>query len=1138
MKNYLVRQLVNRPRYIFAILLLQVFSFSALYAQAESSKKVDTISEVRISLSINGAKIREIFNLIESKTDYVFVYDERAIDKNQRITIDKDNASIYEILSVISTETDLKFKQINEIINVAKKSWHEKSKVEIQNEQSDQISVTGQVVSSDDNQPIPGVNVVIKGTTVGTITDLQGNYSLEAPRDAILVFSFIGFERQEVSISNRQNIDVLLLSDITSINEVIVVGAAIKERDLTGATVNVNEETLKERPVTSVNEALQGRAAGVYIRSNPQPGSDASIKIRGNNSMNYGASPIYVVDGIVMDRDFNMINLNDVASINVLKDASSTALYGSRGANGVVIITTKKGKSGEGKLTYDGWFGVQEFTNESLTLGAKDMFELRIDALENAASVGGAYYTLNPNASRQDFIDDELLADGKLWFADYEIESYNNGESYNWLDEVTRAAFQQNHNLSMSGGSDKGNYYLSFGYTDQEGIVKSSNYKKYSGRVNLEQNVKSWLKVGTNTSYTRSVNDLVDGKVFGVARGANPLLPISDEHLYLAWGNNWDINSENPIKTLTLDKDTYKSRIFSSNYLNFNPIEGLNVRTSFSVDLIDQEYYEYTPSDIQQALRNSYRGIAIHNLDHAFNYQWDNSATYDMKFNKHFLTVLVSTSLSKNMFKYTNVTAQDYPVDDFGYFNLGAAFGKENFNLGSNQVTSTLMSYLGRLNYSYDGRYYATVTARYDGSSKFNEGHKWGLFPSVALAWNMANESFMSGQSLFDLAKLRFGYGSVGNQSIPDYAFLSLYNPSYSDGKVSFNSTGLRGTSALTWEKQSQMNIGLDLGVLDNRIQMTAEYFNIVNSNLLMRRTLSTLTGYGSAIENIGEMTNKGFEFSLNAAVIDQDDFKWDVAANISFDKNEVTQLYGDIDAIYNFGGFTGTEIQRTGNFFLGESLNTIYMWEFDRIIQEEDMDYVNSLTLPGKTLEPGDILPKDQQQAGEEGHGVIDEDDRVIVGKSDPKFYGGFSTRLAYKSLSLNAVFNYSSGAKAIGSLYEGLMNGTGYSSAHKDMLDRWTPENTNTNIPRATYDNSIRFSTGETSWALQDASFLRLSTLTLAYDLPGSVAQKVGMKDFRVYTTGSNLFCLTKYKGYDPENGDWYPTARMFVLGLNFSF
>lgn len=1138
MKNYLLIQSVLRARNVLGIVLFQLLFLSMLHAQGENSSKVDAINEVRINLNISNASILEFFDLIESKTDYTFVYDDRIIDKNQKITIDRNNASIYDILVEVSSETDLKFKQINEIINVAKKSWHEKAKVEIQNQQSDDINIQGRVISSDDNEALVGVNVVVKGTTQGTITDVNGNYTISAPQNAVLVYSFIGFESQEVAVNGREQLNVTLKSDIASINEVIVVGAAIKEKDLTGATVNVSSETLKERPVTSVNEALQGRAAGVYIKSNPSPGSDASIKVRGNNSMNYGANPICVVDGIVMERDFNMINLNDVASINVLKDASSTALYGSRGANGVVIITTKKGKRGEGKVSYDGWYGVQSFINESITLGAKDMYELRIDALENAASVGGAYYALHPNATRQDFINNELFGEGKLWFADYEVESYNNGDSYNWLKEVTRSAFQQNHNLSFSGGSDKGNYYLSFGYTDQQGIVKSSNYKKYSGRINMEQNLKSWLKVGTNTSYTRSVNDLVDDKVFGVARGANPLLPISEEPLYLAWGNNWDINSENPIKSLTLDKDTYKSRIVSANYINISPIEGLNIRSSFSVDVIDQEYYSYTPSDIQQAQRNSYRGIAVHNLDHVFNYQWDNSVTYDMKFNKHFLTALISNSISKNSFKYTDVNAVDFPIDDFGYNNLGAAFGKERFNLGSNLTTSTLMSYLARLNYSYGGKYYATVTARYDGSSKFNEGYKWGLFPSVALAWNFANENFMSSFAFLDLAKLRFGYGSVGNQSIPDYSYLSLYNPSYSNGKVSFNSTGLRGTADLTWEKQAQMNIGLDLGVMDNRFQVSAEYFNIVNSNLLMRRTLSTLTGYSSAVENIGEMTNKGFEFTLNAELIKTRNFNWNLSGNISFDKNEVTKLYGNIDAIYNFGGFTGTEIQRTGNFFLGESLNTIYMWEFDRIIQQEDMDYVNSLELPGKTLQPGDILPKDQQKNGEDGYGVINEDDRVIVGKSDPKFYGGISSRMSFKNFTLNAVFNYSYGAKAVGSLYEGLMSSTGYSAAHKDLLDRWTPENTDTNIPRVTYDNSIRFGTGETSWGVQDASFFRLATLTLSYDLPKSLIQKVGLSNFRIYTTGNNLFCLTKYKGYDPENGDWYPTAKMFVFGLNFSF
>ncbi|WP_215224751.1 TonB-dependent receptor [Echinicola shivajiensis] len=1113
--------------------VFQLLFLNLIYAAPSKAQESLDLKKVHLSLDLNKVSLDEAFSEINKRTQFEFIYNPTLAESSSPVTLQVKNQSLENVLLELARTHRLAFKQVDNNISV-KKIARNKISVSIEVDKK----VTGTVVD-EEGIPIPGVTIVVIGTAVGTITDIDGNYSINVPDNGKLKFSFIGFASQEVEVNNQSIIDIVLKLDLLTLNEVSIVGTSMKASDLTGAVVNVNEEKLKERPVTSINEALQGRAAGVYIQNNPQPGSDAGIRIRGNNSLQYGGNPIYVVDGIIMDRDFNMINLNDVASINVLKDASATALYGSRGANGVVVITTKKGKSGEGKVSYEGWFGVQDFVNESLTLGAKDMFELRIDALENAANVGGAYYAANPNASKDDFINDELLGPGKLWFADYEIESYNNGRNYNWLDAVTRSAMQQNHTISFSGGSDKGNYYLSFGYVDQEGLVENSAYKRYTGRINAEQNIKSWLKVGTNTTYSKSMDEFVDGKVFGVASVANPLLPISTDSLYLAWGNNWDINMENPLNSLRINKDRSKSRILTSNYININPIEGLNIRSTISMDVIDQEYYEYIPSDIQQAFRDSFRGRAIHNLDHASNYQWDNSISYEKLINnKHLINALVSTSMIKNQFKYTNVSARDFPTDDFGYYNLGAAFDKENFNLGSNLVQSTIMSYLGRLNYEYDNRYLITLTSRLDGSSKFAKGNEWGVFPSVAFAWNLANEEFMTGQSWLDQAKFRIGYGSVGNQNIPDYAYFSLYNPVYSNGNVSFNSTGLRGTTALTWEKQDQFNIGINAGVLNNRIQFTADYFNIVNSNLLVRRSLSTLTGYREAIENVGEMRNRGFEFSVDAKLIDQKELSWNVSGNISFDKNKITQLYGDVDAIYSFGGFTGTDIQREGNFFLGESINTIYMWEFDRIIQEEDMEYVNSLSLPGKTLKPGDILPKDQQAEGEEGHGVIDEDDRVIIGKKDPKFYGGFSSNIMFKNFTLNAVFTYSYGAKRVSGFYESLMSGTGYGATHKDMLDRWTPENTDTNIPRATYDNPSRFSAGETSWGIQDASYLRLATLSLAYDFPQELISKIGLSNCRVYTTGNNLLTWTKYKGYDPENGDWYPTARMFVLGLNLGF
>lgn len=1000
-------------------------------------------------------------------------------------------------------------------------------------------SIIKGVVIDTDKTPLFGVNILLKGTQKGAVTDFDGNFTIVAPSNGTLVFSYIGYKEKEVSLQGKTEITVVLEPSLESLDEIVIVGVSMKKSDITGSVVNVKEETLSERPVTSINEALQGRASGVFIQSNPTPGGNASIRIRGNNSIQFGGSPIFVVDGIIMDNDFNLINLNDVSSIEVLKDASATALYGSRGANGVVVVTTKKGKKGEGTASFRSWVGYKDFTNENITLGAKDMYQLRIDALVNS-SIATNYFSRFPNASREQFINTQLLGPNTNWFAGYELTAIQNGENYNWLNEVSRQALQQNHSLSFSGGSDNGSFFLSFGYINEEGLIKESSNQRFMGRINAEQTIKPKLKVGTNTAFTKSVSKEVDGSVFSRARSANPMLPIERyrDTLFLAWGNNWDINAENPLNSLRMQKDRIVSKISSSNYLNYELTDKINLRTTFAIDFSNQEYYEFIPRDIQQALRNSFLGQAIHNFDKTSYYQWDNSITYKNTFGKHNLSALVSTSMSKDEFNYTNVLARDFPTDDFGYYDLGGAFDKPNFGLGSDFISSSLLSYLGRVNYNYDNKYFATITARYDGSSKFAQGYKWGLFPSLALSWNITNENFMQNQKVFDTAKLRVGYGSVGNQSIPDFAFLSLYRPAISNENISFNSTGLRGTENLTWEKQKQLNIGLDLSFLNKKFTLTAEYFNIVNSNLLMRRTLSTLTGFSSAIENVGEMTNKGFELTLTGILLDKEDFKWDFSANISADKNKITKLFQQVDAIFNFGGFSGTEIQRTGNLFLGESLNSIYMWEFDRIVQQEDMAYVNSLVLPGKVVKPGDILPKDQQAPGEPGHGIIDEDDRVIIGTQDPKFYGGFSSQFSWKGFSLNSVFTFSYGAKRISGFYEQLMSGTGFGPAHTDMLNRWSPTNTNTNIPRATFDNAARFSAGETSWGIQDASFLRLATITLSYNLPSTISEKIGMGNMRFYATGNNMFTWTKYKGYDPENGDFYPTSKMIVLGVDINF
>lgn len=993
---------------------------------------------------------------------------------------------------------------------------------------SDDQSVTVTGTIRDGGEPLPGVNILVKGSTTGTVSDADGRYTIEVPSsDAVLVFSFIGYATQEVRVGTQTNIDVSMEADVAQLGEVVVVGAVIKKSDLTGSVAELGGEKLSEIPTASVTQAMTGRMTGVLVQNSAGVSGGASIKIRGNNSIQYGTNPIFVVDGLIMDGGFNLINPNDIESINVLKDASATALYGSRGANGVVIITTKKGKKGEAKVTYDGWFGIQKFKHMP-RLDAKGIFDLRVDAYANA------YMDANPGADRQAYINNSILdPNTSIAFAPYEFDTYNSGKSYNWLDEVTRDGAQQNHSVSVSKATDEGSYFVSFNYANNKGLMENSEYNRITGRVNLEQNVKPWLKIGTNTTYARSHENYVQGGVFGIANGANPLLPI-DTAKYLKWAGLVDINLYNPIRSLEIEGDGYQSRLLSANYVNIKVLKKINVRSTISVDLMDQKDLWYTPRGIGQSERNSTFGLAQHRNDHWFNWQWDNTITYDVLTGDHNLNVLGGFSMQQTNWDYNQVDAAGFASNELGYKYINPAYIRDKWQLASDFVTSSLMSYIGRANYSYKDKYFATVTARYDGSSKFAKGNKWGLFPSVALGWNFAEEQFFQNLNadFISFAKLRAGYGVVGNQNIPNFSPWTLYVPKFTNNTVVYDKTGRLGNPDLRWEKQKQLNVGLDLTMFNNKINFSVDYFTINNEDLLMQRTLSTTTGFTNIISNVGEMQNKGIEISASAKVLNTGGFVWSVAGNISSAKNKVTKLYGDVTRIYNQGGFTGVEIQREGNLFVGESINSIYVYTFDKIAQESDMDYVSTVDFGGRIVRPGDILPKDI-----DNNGIINDDDRTVVGTRDPKFYGGFSTDMSYRNFSLNAVFTYNYGGKRISYLYEGYMGGTGMYAAHEDMLDRWTPTNTNTNVPRA-YSGSGRYGYGETSLGIQDASFLRLSALTLAYNVPSTILDRAKISNLRIYFTGSNLFLSTKYKGYDPEGGDDYPMHKMFVAGINLGF
>lgn len=992
------------------------------------------------------------------------------------------------------------------------------------------IVVSGHVKSSENGVPVANASVLVVGGRNGTTTDANGFFSIKVAATASLEFSSVGFDAVTLPVNNSTNLDVTLHATESSLQEVIVVGAVMKKGDLTGAVSSISADKIAQTPTTDINQAIQGKVPGVYVKANASPGADASIQIRGNNSLQYGTGPIYVVDGVIIDGGFNTLNPDDIESVTVLKDASSTAIYGSRGANGVVIVTTKKGKKGEGRITYNGWVGWQSFSKKLKLMNAGQLYNLRIDAFANA------YMDANPDADRQTYIDSVLLsntASGRA-FADYEMQTYQEGKSYDWLDQITRAGIEHNHTLTFSGGTDKGNYLVSMNYTGQDGLIKNSDYQRYNGRINLDQQVKSWLKIGTNTMYSRGVQNVADGGVFNTALTANPLLPITTENLpYLKYADIISEDAYNPIVTLNNINKQYYSRLLSSSYISISPIKNLDIRSTFSVDNLDQQQYQYLPINSGQSLRNNDTGFAQQYKSETTNLQWDNTATYNLQSGKNRWNFLAGTSVQKNTTNYNQIQAYNFPGDDFTYKNIGAAVSKLRNTLASNFVTTALLSYIGRVEYSYNDKYFATATLRYDGSSNLAPDHRWSTFPSLALAWDMSREKFMSGVAWLNQLKIRAGYGIAGNQNIPQYGYYSLYNVNYTNGTYNFVPAGNLGNPDIKWERQKQVNLGFDAILLNNRLNATFNWFHINNDDLLWDVSGSAwrFFGYSNEIQNIGEMTNKGWEFDISYAIIKQKDFNWNFNFDISTSKNKVVRLDGGQTAIYNKGGYTGTEIQPTGNFFVGQPVNAIYLLKFKKIAQQSDMATIGNVDYGGRTIHPGDIIPQDIN-----GDGKIDDNDRTVVGTTDPKYFGGFGTDLSYKGFALNAFFTYSQGLKRISGLYNGLVSSAGMSAASVDLNNRWTPENTNTLIPRAVYGES-EYTYGNVDLGVQNSSFLRLSTVTLSYTFPPTTVKRMFLDNLKIYVCGTNMLLFTKDKGYDPETGDGYPNSKTVIVGVNIA-
>lgn len=986
-------------------------------------------------------------------------------------------------------------------------------------------------------EPLPGI--IVKSKIQSAITSTNGQFEIKAHINDVLTFSGLGYVTENRKINSYDEITVVLTEKDQNLDEVIVVGTAMKRSDLTGALSTINAQTLSQKPSTSINEALQGRVAGVFITPGQSPSDGAGIKIRGINTINSGGNPIYVVDGMVMSdvfSFFNSINPNDVEDVQVLKDASATALYGSQGANGVVVVTTKRAKHGKGQITYDGWMGITTIGHQPATMNIQQLYDLRLDAFANG------YLYNNPGADRQAYIDNVLLKNN-MAFSEQELTGYRSGQTYDWLGRILQTGIKQSHTLSFSKATESTNFYLSLNTISTKGVVRQTHQTAYSGRINADAHINTWVKIGTNTSFTHTADNIPSDNVYNKALWANPMIDYAPyessetrhhkDYRTLYWRAHTEQNNNdfNPFNSLEITQNRQRNYLTSINYININPLKGLNLRSTFSLNHTTQAWFEYMPTGIQETERNNNGdALAKHERWNTTIWQWDNSISYSGLWKKHQLNSMLGTSTSRILNDYTLAGGSRFASNDLTYHKLGGAADMAKRIIDSDFANSSLLSFISRINYNYANRYFATLTARYDGSSKFAKGHRWGLMPSFSLAWNVANEKFLEHCSAWlDKLKLRAGYGITGNQDIENYAYVTLYYPQISNGSASYRSSGRRGTPGITWEKQRQTNFGIDIAMWNQRISISMDAFFITNDDLLMNHSLNRTSGYTNTWENIGTMTNRGFELTINAIPIKTTNWQWNVSANLSLDRNKVTRLYGDVKEILN-------DTYREGNIFLNKPLHTIYTYRTGGIANGNNRSLWDGVNYNGKTVTLGDLFPADLNNDK-----VVDQKDRDIIGTTTPKYYGGFSTDITWRGLILNAIFNYSVGAQKISPYYESLINSTGISSASTDLLDRWTPQNTTARFPRVIDNVTLfnRVSPSDVDFSLQNASYLRLSTLSLAYQFPTSIFSRFKVNILKVYFTSSNIFCITPYKGFDPELGDnKYPPTKMFTFGLNFSF
>lgn len=1092
------------------VLFLFLFG-SLLVVNAETDAKGN-----RVTIHVTNASLLQIFNQIEKQTTYHFSYLDSEIDNRADISMSVNNASVPSVLNRALKGRSLTYRIVSAKSIVISKKKESSSARKSSTVGSGQRARSGIVVhgtvKDEKGEPVIGATVRPQGSRGGTVTDLDGRFEVEAPDDGVLEFSYIGYKTQLVNVRGKRQFAVTMVENVNDLNETVVIGyGTMKRRDLTGSITSVKGEKLTDVTVPQPLMALQGKAAGVLVTQNTgAPNGNFKIRIRGNNSIYGGNDPLILVDGTPAYA--SSVDPYDIESVEILKDASATAIYGSRGANGVVLITSKSGKKSKTSIQYDGSIGVQT------RMGHYDL----MNAQEYAKYIN--IWRTN-DAGEPYFTDDQINA---------------MGDGYDWQNAAYHDAMVTQHHLSVNGGNEKTQAMISGSVFDRDGLVKESSYRKINIRSNVTHNFNDHFTAVMNFAYTNSHNSKPQGlsggdhgkSIIGASYGAPPTLtPYNDDGSYCNLTLDYPFMPNvliNPINYLNETSYKNKSEVLEINgSLAYKPIKGLTLKTSLALQSTNVREDGYSTKNIINSTNSAW--ISSSNDETLVNENTINYTTTIAK--KHDLNVMAGYTYQQETYKPLSMSGSGFISDEPGVYNMANANLQNPASAGYSKWV--LASWLGRINYSYAGRYMATFSMRADGSSRYSEGHKWGYFPSAALAWRISDEKFMKPLTWLDNLKLRLGYGETGSSAIGAYATLAMMSTAQvttGNGIEIAYYPSRNFTSDLRWETTEQWNIGLDLAMFNSRLRMTADYYIKNTRNLLNNVPMALSTGFTSSIQNIGKMRNKGFELTIDYDAIRNKDMFWTVSGNISANRNKVVKLYGGTDihgSNYPYVNIGGSYVNLIRE---GEPLGVFYTYKEDGYDENGHIKYVD--------------FNED---------GKITDADRYISGDPNPDFFYGLSSTFNYKGLELSVLFQGTVGNDIFNGVeISNLDYGYGLNCSRDVLYSHWdasnsAEQNANAKYPLISEKQTINIS----DRFIENGSYLRLKNISLGYSLPvqkWSIGKWV--KGINVYVSAQNLFTITGYSGTDPEvsaNGSdvsagWdflqYPSVRTYTFGMKLKF